>query len=190
MFDHDTGNMMADSYEDWLRFQFFDHKKNKKIAFNDDNLPEGLSFIEEKFKEYCEIDVSLFNNCEKFIILSIYEIQNVLRSFIFKDNKELEEFLVENKSFVPYSFYKESSNGYKFTVRGLIDKEITTIKELLFSSDMYLFGEVMTDKGLIMPFKVLAKDHPELTLEELKEDVIRTFLSEKMIVKSISSGKD
>lgn len=56
---------------------------------------------------------------------------------------------------------------------------------------MYLFGEVMNEKGLIMPFKVFAKDHPEFTSEEeLKEDVIRTFLSEKMIVKSISVGRD
>lgn len=174
-----------------MRFQFFNHKSDKKIVFSNDKLPEDLSFIEEKFKEYCEIDVSLFKNCEKFIILSIFETQNVLRSFIFKDNEELEEFFIENKSFVPYSFYKELSNEYKFTVRGLINNEITTVKELLFSSDMYLFGEVMTEKGLIMPFKVLAKDHPEFSSEEeLKEDVIRTFLSEKMIVKSISSGKE
>lgn len=61
----------------------------------------------------------------------------------------------------------------------------------MIDNEMYLFGEVMTEKGLIMPFKVLAKEHPEFTSEEeLKEDVIRTFLSEKMIVKSISSGRD
>jgi hypothetical protein len=116
--------MMADSYEDWLRFQFFTHKLSE-IPFADcklhdlNQVPEDLSFVENKFKEYYGIDITLFKNVDKFIILSIFETKNLLRSFIIKNNEGLKEFLNENTNFVPFTFYKGA--GDKFIVRGIFN---------------------------------------------------------------------
>lgn len=60
----------------------------------------------------------------------------------------------------------------------------------LFLTNMYFFGEVETEKGLTMPFKVFAKDHPEFILEEqLRRYIVENFLSANMTVKFISIGK-
>lgn len=61
----------------------------------------------------------------------------------------------------------------------------------LFLSKIYFFGEVENEKGLTLPFKVYAKDHPEMILQEqLKRHIIGTFTAEKMTVKFISVGSD
>jgi len=62
------------------------------------------------------------------------------------------------------------------------------LKEKMIDNNKYFFGEVMNEKGLTLPFKVFAKDHPEFVSEEqLKKYIVNNFKFEKMTVKFISS---